>query len=89
MAKLKSELKTSRFKLAEHCSLVRNQIDLHVEQIIQKLNNARLGLFAQIDSYEQQTAAELEKSGLESKIEKLIAKINEFSHDDKNAGKST
>jgi hypothetical protein len=52
---------STNYSLSERCDKIRNQIDLHVETLIQQTNEARQDLLAEVDEYRDQIQADHKK----------------------------
>ncbi len=74
---LKSELGKGSFLISEHCDSIKNEIDIHTENLIAKLNKYRDELFTTIDSYEIETNLNAKNSEEYKEMSKLLLKLED------------
>jgi hypothetical protein len=80
-ADLKSDLKQAKFGIDEHCSYLRNKVDLKVENLIHQLNQVRECIFADIKNFEDEYIHHFENQSPSEtvKLTEFINGLEQFS----------
>jgi hypothetical protein len=68
---LTTQVNRNEINISEHCEMVRNQIDLRTESVIQKIENYKEKLIQDVDDYEVRCKRQIEKFD-KRKFEQII-----------------
>jgi hypothetical protein len=82
--KFKLSLDNGVDQVREHCILLRNQVHLRTDKVIEEVHNFNESLIAEINKYEQECVEAFEKNMKEKSndLESFVGELNEF-HTDK------
>jgi hypothetical protein len=76
--RLKYDIRLANFAITEHFLDVKSDIDAQAETLIARINEKRIQLFAEIDSYEKQSLAKYSSQSGEAAFARTLDEIKSF-----------